>query len=183
MLVWMDLEMTGLDPTRDVIVEIATLVTDDDLAIVAEGPDLVLHATEDQLAAMVPVVAEMHAASGLTEAIRASTITLEEASRTTLAFLAAHVPKGEVPLSGNTIGTDRRFLQEYLPDVEAWFHYRNVDVSTVKELIRRWRPEVLTSAPEKLSAHRAMEDVKASVAELAHYRAALFGVATAGSPA
>ena len=175
--------MTGLDPSRDVVVEIATLVTDDDLAVVAEGPDLVLHATEDQLAAMVPVVTEMHAASGLTDAIRASTVTLEEASAATLAFLKAHVPKGEVPLCGNSIGTDRRFLQEYLPDVEAWFHYRNVDVSTVKELVRRWRPELLTSAPDKQSTHRAMEDVKASVAELAHYRAALFpATATGGTP-
>jgi len=178
MLVWMDLEMTGLDPTRDVIVEIATLVTDDELAIVAEGPDLVLHATEAQLGAMVPVVVEMHAASGLTEAIRASTLTIEDARRETLAFLMANVPKGEVPLCGNSIGTDRRFLQQYLPDVEAWLHYRNVDVSTVKELVRRWRPEVLTSAPEKASTHRAMEDVKASIAELAHYRASLFGTPT-----
>ena len=175
MLVWMDREMTGLDPTRDVVVEIATLVTDDELAIVAEGPDLVLHATEDQLAAMVPVVAEMHATSGLTEAIRASTLTVADAQRETLAFLTSHVPKGEVPLCGNSIGTDRRFLQEYLPEVESWLHYRNVDVSTVKELVRRWRPELLTSAPEKASTHRAMEDVKASIAELAHYRASLFG--------
>jgi oligoribonuclease len=176
----MDLEMTGLDPTRNVIVEIATLVTDDDLAIVAEGPDLVIHTTEDRLAAMVPVVAEMHAASGLTEAIRASTTTLEEASASTLAFLAAHVPKGEVPLCGNSIGTDRRFLQEYLPEVEAWLHYRNVDVSTIKELVRRWRPEVLAASPEKKSTHRAMEDVKASIAELAHYRGALFPPTTGG---
>jgi oligoribonuclease len=179
MLVWMDLEMTGLDPTHDVIVEIATLVTDDDLELVAEGPDLVLHATDEQLAAMVPVVAEMHAASGLTDAIRASTLTLADANAQTLAFLAAHVKKGEVPLCGNSIGTDRRFLQEYLPDVEAFMHYRNVDVSTVKELVRRWRPEVLASAPEKVSTHRAMEDVRASVDELRHYRAALFGGPTA----
>jgi oligoribonuclease len=171
----MDLEMTGLDPLSNVVVEIATLITDDDLIVVAEGPDLVLHATEDQLAAMVPVVVEMHAASGLTELIRASTTTIEEASRATLAFLQAHVAKGEVPLCGNSIGTDRRFLQQYLPEVEAWLHYRNVDVSTLKELVRRWRPDVLASAPEKVSNHRAMEDVRASVAELAHYRAALFG--------
>ena len=173
-LVWMDLEMTGLDPTKDVVVEIATLVTDDDLAIVAEGPDLVIHATDEQLAGMVPVVAEMHAASGLTEAIRASTVTLEDARAQTLAFLTVHVPKGEVPLSGNSIHTDRRFLQEYLPDVEAWLHYRNVDVSTLKELLKRWRPEVVASAPDKASTHRAMEDVKASIDELRHYRAALF---------
>lgn len=173
--------MTGLDPTKDVIVEIATLLTDDDLTVVAEGPDLVLHASDAQLAAMVPVVTEMHAASGLTDAIRASTLTLEDANRETLAFLSAHVPKGEIPLCGNSIGTDRRFLQEYLPEVEAWFHYRNVDVSTLKELARRWRPELLTSAPEKVSTHRAMEDVKASVDELRHYRAALFPVEPGGT--
>jgi oligoribonuclease len=181
MLVWMDLEMTGLDPKHDVVVEIATLVTDDELEVVAVGPDLVLHATEDQLAAMVPFVAEMHAASGLTEAIRASAITLDEASKETLAFLSAHVAKGEVPLCGNSIGTDRRFLQEYLPEVESWFHYRNVDVSSVKELMRRWRPEVLASAPDKQSTHRAMEDVLASIAELRHYRAAMFGAADGGT--
>jgi oligoribonuclease len=180
MLVWMDLEMTGLDPTRDVIVEIATLITDDDLEIVAEGPDLVIHASDAQLAAMVPVVAEMHAMSGLTDAIRASTMTLEVAGSETLSFLAGHVAKGEVPLCGNSIGTDRRFLQEYLPEVEAWFHYRNVDVSTIKELMRRWRPEVLASAPEKQSTHRAMEDVVASVAELRHYRGAMFGAVIDG---
>jgi oligoribonuclease len=174
MLVWMDLEMTGLDPAFDVIVEIATIVTDDDLTVVAEAPQLVLHASDAQLDAMVPIVTEMHAASGLTDAIRASTITLEQASDTTLAFLAAHVPKGEVPLCGNSIGTDRRFLQAYLPEVESWFHYRNVDVSTLKELLRRWRPDVLASAPEKPSNHRALDDVRASIDELRHYRAALF---------
>jgi oligoribonuclease len=175
MFVWMDLEMTGLDPTHDVIVEIATIVTDDDLELIAEGPDLIVHASDAQLAQMVPVVQEMHRASGLTEAIRASTTTLEEAGAATLAFLTATVPKGEVPLCGNSIGTDRRFLQQYLPDVEAWFHYRNVDVSTIKELVRRWRPEVLTSAPEKPTSHRALDDVRASIDELRHYRAALFG--------
>jgi oligoribonuclease len=174
----MDLEMTGLDPTSDVIIEIATLITDDDLELVAEGPDIVIHAAEDRLAAMVPVVVEMHAASGLTEAVRTSTISLAEAGALTLAFLQAHVPKGEVPLCGNSIGTDRRFLQEYLPDVEGWFHYRNVDVSTIKELVRRWRPEVLAQAPEKESNHRAMDDVRASVDELRHYRAALFATPT-----
>jgi len=168
--------MTGLDPTSDVIVEIATLVTDDELELVAEGPDLVIHATDEQLARMLPVVQEMHAASGLTEAIRSSTLTVAEAGDATLAFLAAHVPKGEVPLCGNSIGTDRRFLQEYLPEVEAWFHYRNVDVSTVKELVRRWRPAILAAAPAKASTHRAMEDIRASVDELRHYRASLFGV-------
>jgi oligoribonuclease len=178
----MDLEMTGLDPDRDVIVEIATLVTDDDLNLVAEGPDLVVHATDEQLDAMLPVVKEMHAASGLTDAIRASTTTLADAGAATLEFLAAHVRKGEVPLCGNSIGTDRRFLQEYLPEVEAWFHYRNVDVSTVKELARRWRPDVVAAAPEKVSIHRALDDIKASVDELRHYRAALFPPAPEVSP-
>ncbi len=179
----MDLEMTGLDPTSDVIIEIATLLTDDDLAVVAQGPDVIIHADDAKLAAMVPVVAEMHAASGLTDAVRASTHTVADAGAATLEFLQAHVPKGEVPLCGNSIGTDRRFLQEYLPDVEAWFHYRNVDVSTLKELVRRWRPEVLASAPAKESTHRAMEDVLASVDELRHYRAALFAPPTPGAPA
>jgi oligoribonuclease len=174
MLVWMDLEMTGLDPTHDVIVEIATIVTDDELELIAEGPDLIVHATDEQIAQMVPVVQEMHRASGLTEAIRASTTSLADAGAATLAFLAATVPKGEVPLCGNSIGTDRRFLQQYLPEVEAWFHYRNVDVSTIKELVRRWRPEVLSSAPEKASSHRALDDVRASIDELRYYRAALF---------
>jgi oligoribonuclease len=178
----MDLEMTGLDPRSDVIVEIATLVTDDDLVMVAEGPDLVLHASDAQLDAMLPVVKEMHASSGLTDAIRASTLTLADANEATLEFLGAHLRKGEVPLCGNSIGTDRRFLQEYLPDVESWFHYRNVDVSTIKELVRRWRPELLASAPEKVSTHRALDDIRASVDELRHYRAALFPAPTEGSP-
>ncbi len=167
----MDLEMTGLEPTTDVIIEIATIVTDDELVIVAEAPDLVLHATDEQLARMVPVVTKMHAASGLTEAVRASTLTIADANAILLEFLGAHVPKGEVPLSGNSIGTDRRFLQEYLPEVEAWFHYRNVDVSTIKELLRRWRPEVLAAAPDKPSNHRALDDIRASIEELRHYRA------------
>ena|SRR5579862_805688 len=174
MLAWMDLEMTGLDPAFDVIVEIAIIVTDDDLAVIAEAPPLVIHATDAQLDAMVPVVTEMHAASGLTEAIRASTTTIEQAAERTLAFLAAHVPKGEIPLCGNSIGTDRRFLQVHLPEVEAWFHYRNVDVSTLKELLKRWRPEVLASSPEKPTNHRALDDIRASIEELRHYRAALF---------
>ncbi len=171
--------MTGLDPSRDVIVEIAVIVTDDQLEVVAEAPSLVVHASDEQLAGMVPVVAEMHAASGLTEEVRASTLTIAEAQGRTLEFLAAHVPKGEVPLCGNSIGTDRRFLQEYLADVEAWFHYRNVDVSTLKELLRRWRPEVLAAAPDKPSNHRALDDVRASIEELRHYREALFTEPTA----
>ena len=170
----MDLEMTGLDPTRHVIVEIATLVTDDDLTIVAEGPDLVVHATDEQLAEMDDVVVQMHTRSGLLEAIKASTTTLEEAGEATLAFLKEHVAERQVPLCGNSIGTDRRFLATHLPAVEDFLHYRSVDVSTLKELAKRWRPEVASSAPRKAGGHRALDDIKESVAELAHYRAALF---------
>src|SRR6202453_1138624 len=171
----MDLEMTGLEPRRDVIVEIATLITDDHLNIIAEGPDLVLHASPEQLAGMVPFVKEMHTKSGLLPEIIASTITVEEAQAQTLDFLKRHIPDpGSVPLCGNSIGTDRRFLQEYMPELEAYFHYRNVDVSTIKELARRWYPSSLGSQPEKDSAHRALDDIKESINELVHYRDTLF---------
>jgi oligoribonuclease len=171
----MDLEMTGLEPRRDVIVEIATLITDDHLNIIAEGPDLVLHASPEQLAGMVPFVKEMHTKSGLLPEIIASTITVEEAQALTLDFLKRHIPDpGSVPLCGNSIGTDRRFLQEYMPELEAYFHYRNVDVSTIKELARRWNPAVLDAMPEKETTHRALEDIRESIAELVHYRTTLF---------
>jgi len=174
----MDLEMTGLDPAHHVIVEIATLVTDDDLAVIAEGPDLVVHAGPEQLSAMEPVVREMHTRSGLLAAIEASTLTLEEAGNQTLRFLKKHVPtKGTVPLCGNSIGTDRRFLAAQLPEIENWLHYRSVDVSTVKELCRRWYPETLAKAPAKKAAHRALDDVLESVAELAFYRKDIFAPA------
>jgi oligoribonuclease len=174
-LAWMDLEMTGLEPRRDVIVEIAVLVTDDDLQIVAEGPDLVVSATPAQLDAMEDIVRDMHTRSGLLEAIRASTLPLEEAGAAVLAFLKEQIPEARtVPLAGNSIGTDRRFLAAYLPDIEDWLHYRSVDVSTIKELCRRWYPEVLANAPGKQTAHRAMDDIKESVAELAYYRHTIF---------
>ena len=177
MLVWMDLEMTGLDPGRHTIVEIATLVTDDELHVVAEGPDLVVHADPAQLEAMEEVVRTMHATSGLLGEIERSTLTLAEAGRQTLEFLKAHVPApGTVPLCGNSIGTDRRFLAALLPDVEGWLHYRSVDVSTVKELARRWYPEALASAPAKRGSHRALGDIRESVAELEYYRKAIFAV-------
>jgi oligoribonuclease len=173
----MDLEMTGLDPGRHTIVEIATLVTDDELAVVAEGPDLVVRADEDQLAAMDDVVRSMHEGSGLLAEIRRSTLSLAEAGTQTLAFIQEHVPEpGTVPLCGNSIGTDRRFLAAQLPEVEQWLHYRSVDVSTVKELARRWFPDALASAPPKRGAHRALGDIRESVAELAYYRKAVFAV-------
>ncbi|HET7488061.1 MAG TPA: oligoribonuclease [Acidimicrobiales bacterium] len=175
MLVWMDLEMTGLDPASCAIVEVATLVTDDQLEIVAEGPDLVVACDPERLAAMDAVVRRMHTSSGLLAAIGASTVTLAEAGEATLAFIKEHVPEARtVPLAGNSIGTDRRFLAAHLPEIENWLHYRSVDVSTIKELARRWYPEALDSAPAKKGAHRAIDDIRESVAELRHYRAAIF---------
>ena len=167
--------MTGLDPARHVVVEIATLVTDDDLEIVAEGPDLVIHATAEQLADMDDVVRSMHTRSGLLAAIEASTVTLADAAAATLEFLKAHIPEpSTVPLAGNSIGTDRRFLAAHLPEVETWLHYRSVDVSTIKELARRWYPEAARRAPSKRGSHRALDDIKESVAELRYYRSSIF---------
>lgn len=174
-LVWMDLEMTGLDPATDVIVEIATLVTDADLNIIAEGPDLVVHIDDARLAGMNEVVKNMHAKSGLTEAIRASTVTLEEAGALTLDFIKAHVPTPRsAPLCGNSIGTDRRFLAAYLPAIEDHLHYRCIDVSSVKELVDRWYPEIYAKRPDKTGNHRALGDIVDSVNELRYYRDTVF---------
>jgi oligoribonuclease len=171
----MDLEMTGLEPQRHVIVEIATLVTDDQLNVIGEGPDLVIHASELERSHMGDFVTEMHTKSGLIALIEASGISVADAEIATLDFLKQHISEARtVPLCGNSIGTDRRFLQDYMPTLEAFFHYRNVDVSTLKELARRWYPEVLASVPEKESAHRALDDIRESIAELAFYRANLF---------
>ena len=185
MLVWMDLEMTGLDATRDVIVEIATIITDDELNIIAEGPDLVVHQSEEALAGMEPVVVNMHTRSGLLDAIRASTISLDDAGAATLAFIKEHVPAAStVPLCGNSIGMDRRFLTAYLPDIENWLHYRSIDVSSVKELVRRWYPQVKNDLPHKNGTHRALDDIRASIAELQFYRDRVFvaGEKPAGDP-
>ena len=175
MLVWMDLEMTGLDAERHVIVEIATIITDDDLNVVAEGPDLVVHQSAAALAEMDPVVVGMHTSSGLLDQITASTTTLEEAGAQTLAFIKEHVPDARsVPLCGNSIGTDRRFLVKYLPAIEDHLHYRSVDVSTLKELARRWYPAALAAQPRKATAHRALDDIRESISELSFYRQRLF---------
>ena len=175
MLAWIDLEMTGLDPDVHVIVEIATLITDDQLNLIAEGPDLVISATEEQLEKMDPVVVEMHTKSGLLDEIKASKITLEEAGSQTLSFLMEHITKkGTVPLCGNSIGTDRRFLAKWLPEIEDFLHYRSVDVTSIKELGKRWFPKVTGAAPEKNGGHRAMDDIKASLFELQYYRDNLF---------
>ena len=175
MLVWMDLEMTGLDHTSDVIVEIATLVTDDDLNIVAEGPDLVVHQPDEVLAKMDPFVVEMHTRSGLLDEIKASTISLEDAGGATLEFINSHGPEpGTVPLCGNSIGTDRRFLATYLPDIENHLHYRSIDVSSVKELVKRWYPDVDAKREHGKGSHRALDDIRHSVAELVYYRTTVF---------
>ena len=165
MLAWIDLEMTGLDPKRHVIVEIASLITSDDLEIVAEGPQLVISATSDELAEMDDFVTTMHARSGLTKDITESGLSIVEAQVET---------PGSVPLAGNSIGTDRRFLAAQMPEIESFLHYRCVDVSTVKELARRWYPQVLAAAPEKGGNHRALDDIKESLNELRYYRSALF---------
>jgi len=174
-LVWMDLEMTGLEPETDVIVEIATLITDDDLNIIAEGPDLVIHQSDEVLARMNQVVVDMHTKSGLLEAIKSSTVTLEEAGAATLEFIRQHIPEARtIPLCGNSIGTDRRFLAKYLPEIENYLHYRSVDVSTIKELARRWYPKLGSDRPNKGGTHRALDDIRASVNELAFYRERVF---------
>ena len=179
----MDLEMTGLDHTRDVIVEIATIITDDELEMVAEGPDLVIHQPDAVLATMDPFVVEMHTKSGLLEAIRASTVTLEEAGAATLKFIRAHVPVSKpVPLCGNSIGTDRRFLAAYLPEIESYLHYRSIDVSSVKELVRRWYPQVRQARPQKAGNHRALDDIRDSIEELRYYRERVFVAPSAASP-
>ncbi len=176
--------MTGLEPGRHVIVEIATLITDDELNIVAEGPDLVINPGPDALTHMDKVVVSMHTKSGLLDAITASTTTLEEAGAATLAFLKTHVPEARtVPLCGNSIGTDRRFLATYLPEIEDWLHYRSVDVSTVKELARRWNPALVSAAPNKNGGHRALDDIRESVTELRYYREHFFLPGAAPSPA
>jgi oligoribonuclease len=165
--------MIGLDHTTDVIVEIATIVTDDDLNVLAEGPDLVVHQSDEVLARMDPFVVEMHTRSGLLEAIRASTTTLADAGAATLEFIRQHAadPKS-VPLCGNSIGTDRRFLAAYLPEIEDHLHYRSIDVSSIKELVKRWYPKV--ARPQKSGQHRALDDIRDSIDELRFYRERIF---------
>jgi len=168
-LIWIDLEMTGLDPDRERIIEIATVVTDSDLNVLAEGPSLVIHQAEALLDAMDEWNTKQHGKSGLTERVRNSAVTEAEASAATLDFLRQWVPEGQSPMCGNSIGQDRRFLVRYMPELAAFFHYRNLDVSTLKELAKRWKPEV-AGAVVKKGRHLALDDIYDSIAELSHYR-------------
>ncbi len=171
LLIWLDMEMTGLDPETCRPIELATLITDPDLEIVAEGPNLVIHQPDALIAAMDSWNTKHHGDSGLIDAVRASTITEEDAMRQTLAFLAEHLDPGVSPCCGNSISQDRRFLRRYMPELDAFFHYRNVDISTIKELVRRWYG---LTPPEKTSAHRALDDIKESIDELRWYKRVAF---------
>jgi oligoribonuclease len=168
-LVWLDCEMTGLDPERDRIIEIAVVVTGPNLEPRIEGPVIAVHQTDAQLDLMDAWNRGTHGKSGLTDRVRASTIGEAEAERQVLEFISQYVPKQSTPMCGNSIGQDRRFLVKYMPRLEAWFHYRNLDVSTLKELSRRWKPQVYSSF-KKRQLHTALADVHESIDELAHYR-------------
>lgn len=169
LLVWMDLEMTGLEPERDVIIEIATLVTDNDLNVIAEGPVLAVHQPDVLLNAMDEWNTKTHGESGLVKRVQESRTNARAAELQTLEFLRQHMAAGSSPLCGNSIHQDRRFLVKYMPELEAFFHYRNIDVSTVKELAKRWQPEVVDSFKKK-GSHQALDDILESIAELKHYR-------------
>lgn len=167
--------MTGLDPTRDALIEIAALVTDSDLNVLGEGIDIVIHTSDEQLSRMVPIVQEMHARSGLTEEVRQSTLTLAAAEQQVMEYITTHVPDPKsAPLAGNSVGTDRSFINVNMPTLDAHLHYRLVDVSSIKELCRRWYPRVYFGQPAKGLAHRALADIKESIRELAYYRRAVF---------
>lgn len=168
-LIWIDLEMTGLEPDVDVIIEIATIVTDSDLNVLAEGPIYAIHQSQETIGAMDEWNTNQHGGSGLTQRVLESSTTTAEAEQATIEFLKQWVPEGKSPICGNSIGQDRRFLVKYMPQLEAYFHYRNLDVSTLKELARRWKPEVLAGV-KKSGAHLAMDDIKDSINELQHYR-------------
>ncbi len=166
--------MTGLNPDIDTIIEIATIVTDDNLNIVAEGPDLVIATDSELLNNMEDVVTTMHSKSGLLDEVRSSTITLDEAKQATLEFISKYVSEGSTPLAGNSIGTDRRFLVKYMPEIENYLHYRSIDVSTIKELCKRWYRTEFKYLPKKETSHRALEDIKDSIDELIFYKNKIF---------
>jgi len=174
LLVWIDCEMTGLDLGSDLLIEVAALVTDADLNVIGDGVDVVIGATEEQLSRMPDVVRDMHAVSGLTQEVLASTVTLEQAEEQVLAYLKGHIEPGKAPLCGNSIATDRGFLARDMKELDAFLHYRMVDVSSVKELARRWYPRAYFQSPKKAGGHRALADIRESVLELAYYRSTVF---------
>ena len=174
-IVWADCEMTGLDPDRHVLVEIAVVVTDADLTPLDDGIDIVIHATEDELAGMDDFVTKMHADSGLTEQIRESAVGVADAEARVVEYLRKYVPvAGAAPLAGNSIASDRKFISRYMPDLDAFLHYRMIDVSSIKELARRWYPRAYSNQPDKGMQHRALADIRESIRELDYYRRALF---------
>ena len=173
-IVWMDMEMSGLNPDTDRILEVAVLVTDGELEVVAEGPNLIVHQPDEVLGAMDEWNTRHHGQSGLTQRVRESTVDESQVSAALLEFLSEHTEKKKAPLAGNSIHQARRFVARYLPEVEDWLHYRNVDVSTIKELAQRWYPKQYSGRPSKKGSHRAMDDLMESIEELKYYRKALF---------
>ena len=174
-IVWADCEMTGLDPDRHVLVEIAVVVTDADLTPLDDGIDIVIHASEDDLAGMDDFVTRMHADSGLTEQIRESPVSVADAEAQVVEYLKKYVPvAGAAPLAGNSIASDRKFISRYMPDLDVFLHYRMIDVSSIKELARRWYPRAYSNQPDKGMQHRALADIRESIRELDYYRRALF---------
>ncbi|UYM17922.1 oligoribonuclease [Endozoicomonas euniceicola] len=173
-LIWIDLEMTGLEPDTDRILEIATIVTDGQLNQIAEGPVIAIHESDDVLNNMNEWCIKTHAQTGLTERVRQSAISLAEAERLTLDFLKDHIEPGISPMCGNSIGQDRRFLHRYMPELHDFFHYRNIDVSTLKELARRWKPDIMDGFSKK-GTHLALEDIRESIEELRYYRQFFIG--------
>lgn len=184
-LVWLDMEMTGLDPDKERIIEVATILTDGNLVEIAAGPDLVIHQPDEILATMDDWNKTHHKASGLTERVKASAVTDGDAEAQTLAFINAHFtsPKDRPVLAGNSIHQDRRFIRRYMPRLDARLHYRMVDVSTIKELARRWFPAIIAKQPPKKDTHRALDDIRESIDELRYYRQHVFAPLVPPSPA
>lgn len=174
-LIWVDLEMTGLEPNVDRVIEIATIVTDKELNILAEGPVIAIHQSDEQLAKMDDWNQKHHGESGLVDRVRASQYSEDDAVAMTIEFIAQYVPKGVSPMCGNSIGQDRRFMNKYMPKLEDHFHYRNIDVSTIKELTRRWKPELMNGFTKR-GTHQALVDIQESIAELQYYRAKVFKI-------